>query len=567
MPYEPDDSRAARRARRLRTLWHLCWGAVALLLGVALLLFAGIGLILVPDQMAEERAYQAARPCEAVVTVDCLRSVQATVRDTDIREPSKGGKTYDLLLTGPGVPRKVAMGGAEPLLRHLRAGDVVTVTMWRDYAIAVGKDGVTQDSVEEPGGLSLLATNMALAAFAIGLFAVYAGGHAVARAPRYAATGLPERLGKRLGQTFGAVGCVIPAGVFGMWTGPVGVIVLWLVLVGVLLVATRERDMPGRRVRAAVEESVTAFGEEVAALDLNVNGPDATPAVLKEYRAALAAYDRASAARREPDALTALRDGRAAMIRLDARLHGRPVPIDALPPASGPGRQQPLTGTGERYVYTGRNSGETEVLIDRPEPGRPVLVEADATRGDMEISFEIKTMTRTEDLTKTGDTLVHALYEYHGRRYLPADATHLRVGAWSGRRWSIRVAPLSAATALAPEHRGHGDEVLRYNGGPAVLTVQFEQNEFWKVRYVCQCLRSRSACDCRLPAWPEDTPGDNDWSVEAYDLRDGRNTLRLPRPGFLVIDCFSRSWYLTTQPVDIPPPAPPGLLGRFGPRR
>ncbi|MFB7576577.1 hypothetical protein [Streptomyces sp. NPDC056165] len=84
---------------------------------------------------------------------------------------------------------------------------------------------------------------------------------------------------------------------------------------------------------AAVEESATAFGEEMAALEFDVNGPDATPAVLKEYRAALEAYDRASAARTEPDALTALRDGRAAMIRLDARRNGRPVPIDALPPA------------------------------------------------------------------------------------------------------------------------------------------------------------------------------------------------------------------------------------------
>ncbi|MFE4423428.1 hypothetical protein [Streptomyces sp. NPDC056817] len=302
---------------------------------------------------------------------------------------------------------------------------------------------------------------------------------------------------------------------------------------------------------------MTAFGEEVTALELNVNGPNATPTVLKEYRAALAAYDRASAARTQPDALTALRDGRAAMIRLDARRHGRPVPIDALPPAAGPGRPRPLTGTGERYVYTGKGFGETEVLIDRPEPGRPALVEADVTRGEDETSFKIKAMTRTADLTKTGDTLVSAPYGYHGRRYLPADATHLLVTSWSGRRWSIRVAPLSAATVLAPEHRGHAEnEVLRYNGGPAVLTVQFERNQIWEVRYVCQCLRSRSACDCRLPAWPEDTPGDNDWSVDAYDLRDGRNTLRLPRPGFLIIDCVG-SWYLTTQLVDIPLPSPP----------
>ncbi|TLS41210.1 hypothetical protein FE633_37605 [Streptomyces montanus] len=130
---------------------------------------------------------------------------------------------------------------------------------------------------------------------------------------------------------------------------------------------------------AAVQESVTVFGEEVAALEFDANGSDATFAALKEYRAALAAYDRASGARTKPDALTALRDGRAAMIRLDARRHGRPVPIDALPPAADPGRPRPLTGTGERHLSIGYGDAKTEVLIDDPEPGRPALVEADAT--------------------------------------------------------------------------------------------------------------------------------------------------------------------------------------------
>ncbi|MFF3055689.1 hypothetical protein [Streptomyces sp. NPDC057909] len=39
---------------------------------------------------------------------------------------------------------------------------------------------------------------------------------------------------------------------------------------------------------------------------------------------------------------------------------------------------------------------------------------------------------------------------------------------------------------------------------------------------------------------------------------DGRRTLRLPRPGFLVVQDKGGcgSWYLTTQPVDIPPPSP-----------
>ncbi|MFJ4731320.1 hypothetical protein ACIP6V_03160 [Streptomyces sp. NPDC088770] len=254
MPYEGDDRGGVRRDLRLRTLWHRCWGAIAVLLGVALIFFAGAGLTVVPDDTAEEHAYRAARPCGAAVTEDCLRLVRATVRGTEIRERARS-RRYDLRLTGPGpVPREVAMGGAEPLLRHLRAGDVVTVTMWRGYATAVSKDDVTQYSDDNPEGLSLWATAIALALLAIGLFAAYAGGHAVARASIHAATGLPTRLRKRGVQTIGAVCCAVPAGMFGLWTGPVGVIVRWPALVGVLLVATRRLDAPkwgrGRHARA-----------------------------------------------------------------------------------------------------------------------------------------------------------------------------------------------------------------------------------------------------------------------------------------------------------------------------
>ena len=248
------------------------------------------------------------------------------------------------------------------------------------------------------------------------------------------------------------------------------------------------------------------------------------------------------------------------MIRLDARRNGRPVPIDALPPTAGPGRPHALTGTGERHVSTGFDDGKTEVLIDRPEPGCPALVEADVTG---EGYFYLETVTRTEDQTDS-DPLISVIDEYHGRRYLPADATHLRVTTDNGRndhRWSTRVVPLSAATALAPEHRGHGDEVLRYNGGPALLTVQFQTDENWEVRYVCQCLRSWFDCDCRQPAWPENTLGNEADNV--FGLGDERRTLRLPRPGFLVIQENSGggSWYLTTQPVDVPPPSPPRRRG------
>ncbi|WP_369229395.1 hypothetical protein AB5J56_02055 [Streptomyces sp. R21] len=293
-------------------------------------------------------------------------------------------------------------------------------------------------------------------------------------------------------------------------------------------------------------------------MEFDVDGTDATPAVLEEYRAALAAYDRAGAARTASDALTALHDGRAAMIRLDARRHGRPVPIDALPThLAAPVHPEPLTGTGERYVSTGQGKGKTEILIDRPEPGRPALLEIDVTGHG---PFDIEPVIRTEDLTKTGISLITALHgEYHGRVYLREDATHLRVTAREGvDRWSIRIAPLSAATVLAPEHRGHTNEVLHYTGGPALLTIQFQNEAHCIVRYVCQCGEGDLTCRCRPPAWPKDTPGNDYWSAKG----EGRATLRLPRPGFLLVGGVSDAWYLTTQPIDIPSPSPRGRKRR-----
>ncbi|MFJ6835442.1 hypothetical protein [Streptomyces sp. NPDC091209] len=127
-------------------------------------------------------------------------------------------------------------------------------------------------------------------------------------------------------------------------------------------------------------------------------------------------------------------------------------------------------------MSTGFGDGKTEVLIDRPESGWPALVEADVTG---EGNFFPRTVTRTEDLTDTGVSLISVIDEYRGRCYLPADATHLRVttaNSSNDHRWSTRVVPLSAATVLAPEHRGHGDEVLRHNGGPALLTVKGVQH-------------------------------------------------------------------------------------------
>ncbi|WP_340377604.1 hypothetical protein U5640_22705 [Streptomyces sp. SS7] len=92
----------ASRSSGLRSgvLWHRCWGTCAALLGTALLTIAGVSLLIVPDLMADERAFLAARPCTATVADDCLHSVQATVRGTVIREQPKNSE-YTLRLDGP----------------------------------------------------------------------------------------------------------------------------------------------------------------------------------------------------------------------------------------------------------------------------------------------------------------------------------------------------------------------------------------------------------------------------------------------------------------------------------
>ncbi|NYI04479.1 hypothetical protein [Allostreptomyces psammosilenae] len=94
----------------------------------------------------------------------------------------------------------------------------------------------------------------------------------------------------------------------------------------------REREELAR-VRTAVDEDITAYGEALDRLDFTPTDPDATPEALDDYRHALDAYDlakrRAAAARRPQDvrAVTeALEDGRFRLAVLDARRHGRPLP-------------------------------------------------------------------------------------------------------------------------------------------------------------------------------------------------------------------------------------------------
>ncbi|MEV0281110.1 hypothetical protein AB0I22_32645 [Streptomyces sp. NPDC050610] len=311
----------------------------------------------------------------------------------------------------------------------------------------------------------------------------------------------------------------------------------------------------------AARQSVTAFGEELAALDFDPSGQHATPAVLEEYRAALAAYERASAGQTVSGMLAALHDGRVAMIRFAALRDGRPVPIEAVPlqvPASRP-RPQPVTAPGERHVSSGRTNGPTEVLIDRPEPAQPAILELDVLGYE---HLHVAPVVRTEQETTIGYRLAETSFqrEYHGRHYLPPHLTHLRVTAQGvgKRHWIARIRPLFDATPLAAEHQGQNAEVLRYDGGPALFTVQTRGQSTWTITYKCGCLRHWIDCDCPNVDWPDGIPGR---TLDTQFCGGGELiTLRLPRAGYIALDCSdgspTGSWYLTTKPVDVPEPPP-----------
>ncbi|MFE7115412.1 hypothetical protein ACFU99_08315 [Streptomyces sp. NPDC057654] len=323
----------------------------------------------------------------------------------------------------------------------------------------------------------------------------------------------------------------------------------------------RWRALRGGSESEMARQSVTAFGEEMAALDFDPSGQDATPAVLKEYRAALAAYERASAGHTVSAMLAALHDGRVAMIRFAALRDGRPVPIEAVPLEFPASRPRPTIVPGERHVSSGRTNGATEVLIDRPEPAQPAILELDVLGYE---NLHVEPMVRTEEETRIDYRLAETSYHrtYYGHHFLPPHFTHLRVTAQGvgNRHWIARIRPLSDAAPLTAEHQGQNAEVLRYDGGPALFTVQ-TRGAAWTVGYTCGCLRPWIDCDCPYVDWPDGTPGRG--IIYEAVCGDGELiTFHLPRAGYITLACSHNSptgsWYLTTKPVDIPePPSTP----------
>jgi hypothetical protein len=298
-----------------------------------------------------------------------------------------------------------------------------------------------------------------------------------------------------------------------------------VVTVPATVLATRLRprrspEKPGRtRVderSARIEEAITAFGEQLEGLTFDPSAAGHTEAMLRDYRTALDAYERAKdveVGRPKGDALVAaaLGQGHAALIRLDARLNHRPVPIEAIEDASAP---VPELRAGERFLTSGKKTGVFEVLIDRPEPGRYAIAEIDY-RGDA--NFFVRPMTRTEGGLETQQTIVNAQRSYRGRHLVASSVTHFKVELTGETGdWSIRMLP--AATALPLEGERHGresNEVLAYDGPHTSVTVQVRTAGVW-----------------RLTFQRPDRRDSDDW---IHGLGDGMKVLQVPRSGWLIV--------------------------------
>ncbi|MER7741953.1 hypothetical protein ABTX34_27185 [Streptomyces sp. NPDC096538] len=219
-----------------------------------MLLVGAAGLATVPSLIEDEKAFGTATSCTAVSSPhdDCLRSFETTVTRTVIKEQNKSSE-YTLYLNGPAqVPRSIDMGASEPLLKRLRPGDHVTVTLWRDYATAVRQGKVFQETADTPEGEPVFMCALALAVINGGAYGLYAGVTALARSRRHAVWDLPATLVTRGKEAAGAALCVLPTAAVGLFTGVPVMLVLWLGLLPLVRWIVQQQRSTGRHARPPV---------------------------------------------------------------------------------------------------------------------------------------------------------------------------------------------------------------------------------------------------------------------------------------------------------------------------
>lgn len=181
-------ARSRRRGWRHAAAWSL--------LGSALLAVAFGLTTAVPDRVATERAFLAARPCEkdgaAPDTANCLRTIRGTVLSA---ENAKSGRaTVFRVRLRPPVPapadQALDLDSHGDLSELIEAGDEVEVTAWRNVRVSVSHDGVHETLPGLPDEDATVFVGFALAGDWLAALAFVAAFGSVRRARRLV-TGRP----------------------------------------------------------------------------------------------------------------------------------------------------------------------------------------------------------------------------------------------------------------------------------------------------------------------------------------------------------------------------------------
>ncbi|MFJ9775420.1 hypothetical protein ACIRVF_29900 [Kitasatospora sp. NPDC101157] len=271
-----------------------------------------------------------------------------------------------------------------------------------------------------------------------------------------------------------------------------------------------------------------------------------TAEALRDRRAAEAALDRAEQAARglERDrfkrVLGAVGSGRVALLRLEARLAGRRVPLELVSPEELAKAEWELRAgvTPDPYWFEG--NGSTEIPIDRPEPGRVALLDI-ACEGEGYHHLHLLTRTRSS----TAQSPFHQDTDpYRGRVLVPVERTHVRIEVHRKARWSMRLRPLSDARELTGALTGRGPEVLLLPAeGDLRLSMHLQQpGANGSVRLVSP---QEVADGVRVDKYG------NYGRTVTHDLGTFRRTASITGPGLLVVDTPG-TWELELTPAPAP---------------
>jgi hypothetical protein len=201
----------------------------------------------------------------------------------------------------------------------------------------------------------------------------------------------------------------------------------------------REQAAEFAEVKDNARDDLVALGDDLRALDIDVELPGTRPEVKADYEVAVHAYDRADQAwrlARRPDDLepvgSALEEGRWAMTSAKARLEGREPPE----------RRSPC-------FFDPRHGPSTREVEWAPEHGEPRLVpacEADALRIEREEDPEARKVTiggRRVPYWEAGPAYAPFAGGFFGVGVLPA----LMIGTIMGSAWDVDAGAASGGDA------------------------------------------------------------------------------------------------------------------------